>query len=115
MTRAEGRSPAVHEEGVELMVLSLAGPYKNYLSKLHPGLEWNPARTEERLAAIAGPHQVKLLSAKPELTRVKEAGTAVIFPRDGHLNPEGHRIVAFVLYAGLAERLRTPGSRPPTR
>lgn len=108
---------AVRADGLPLIIVSTAGQdHVPQLRRRFPSFSWEEGKLDSIVAASARAHDARFLAMKPAFRSFVEAERRdVLFPLDGHLNEEGHGVVASVLYpeVALALAIDTSGFADP--
>ena len=83
----------------DFFVVSTSGIFRPYLEKAYPNLEWDFEKPNRLMKELAVSQKVPFLSVKPLFSRyMNETQKKVVHKYDGHLNQQGHRILADFLY-----------------
>src|SRR4030067_793449 len=96
----------VHNDGKELITISSSGAYPYFLLKRNGNLDWDFDKPNRLVEKLSNENSVRFLSMKSTYDSFKKKRAKdVVFHYDGHLDEEGHILLAEVLYPPIKDFL----------
>ncbi len=89
----------VHSDGKTLITISSSGATPYFLLKSNKNIDWDLDKPDRLVKELSEDNSVEFISMKSVYDSfIKKTGKDVVFGYDGHLNEEGHELVAKILY-----------------